>query len=205
MYVLVHKERVLAGPMGWNRAIFEGNLKKLNISFGLSREAPNNLPLTIDENTKIYEAILEYPEHNKKIEYPHGPFWKFTNIATGTFKLLPIHVDLIKGTLKEIVSKNRYEKEISGVEVTIQNKNIKFDTARDRRIIFVEKLISMADSSTINWKHENQFLALTKNDVHTIVNRINEHVQNAFDWELNKIQEIDSKTTAQELDAIDLT
>lgn len=202
MYVLVHKERVLAGPMGWNRAIFDGNLEKLKIKYSLPRDEPENLPLIIDDDTKIYEARLEYPQYNSKIEYPHGPFWIYSNIAYGTFQIIPIPIELIKNTLKETIAKNRYEKEISGVIVNIQNQNITFSTDREKRKVYYERLLTMVDTSSILWKENGNYILLSKTEMQQITNSISEHIQSLFTWEYNKIMEIDNCTSSDQLDSI---
>lgn len=199
MYVLVHKNRVLAGPMGWNRGIFEGNLKKLGIQQGIGREPPTTLPMQFTPDTIIYEARVIQPDYNKKIEYPHGPFWEFTNIATGTFQLLPLPLDQAKYYVKTLVSENRYNYEIKGINITIQAQQVFITTDRSQRAVFYESYLMMNDNETINWKFQNNWVTLTKPELSTIVQAIASHVQGAFDWEKNKHQEIDNCPSLQVL------
>ena len=70
MYALVHKERVLVGPMKWNRGLFEGALARIKVSGHVPRLAPDadKLPIVYDVDTKIMPARYETPEHNTRIE-----------------------------------------------------------------------------------------------------------------------------------------
>jgi hypothetical protein len=196
MYVLVHNNRVIAGPMAWNRPIFEGNLQKLNIPFGLGREAPPQLPLVITDTVKIYATRLVYPEFDKRVEYLHGPFWQFTHEAVGTFQINPITLGESKQYLKTIIADNRYKFENQGITINIKNTQVKIPTARENRDIFYQNWLSMGENSTVEWKFDNIFLTLNKSELQQISTAIFNHVQNAFTWESNKWAEIDSCTTA---------
>ena len=96
----------------------------------------------------------------------------------------------------------RYNKEVSGTTVTIQGTVIALSTARDGRDSFAQKYVLMADSDSIRWKFAEGWFTLSKTEVASIANAINSHVQSAFDWESAKVDEIESKTTAEELDAV---
>jgi hypothetical protein len=206
MYVLIHKNRVVVGPMLWNRAMFAVGLERLGINgVVLSRLEPTT-PMTIDENTRIAYSRYEYPEYNTKTQYLHGPFWNFSeDIAVGTFEIKEKSVDIIKSELKQAVSNERYTLEVAGAKVTFNDTEYSVSTERTARDIFVQKYVSLGDSDTVNWKFPEGFVTLSKTQLGQVIQAINTKVQEAFDWEYSKHQEIDAATTAEQLNDIVLT
>jgi hypothetical protein len=203
MFVLQHKGRVLNGPMDWNRGMFSGTLEDLKIDFPLPREFPGVSPFVIDQDTSVFIAELHPHEYNPLTEYLHGPFWQFTaDRAIGTYQTVENPIDLIKGTMKNIVTNNRYAKEIAGAKVTIQGKEVTVDTARGARDVFIQKLLLMVDGTTVNWKFPEGWLLLTKADLQSAVAAGVAHVQGSFDWEVDKHAEIDACTTVEALKAV---
>lgn len=203
MFALVHKQRVLLGPINWNRALFDANLTKLGITYGLPRVAPAQLPLTIDQNTVIYAVEQTYPEYNSKIHYLEGPYWAFdTGKAVASYIVRDQPVDAVKNNLKTQAASARWEKEIAGAKTTIQNIEVSIDTARGARDIFVQKYLLMTDQETVAWKFPEGWLTLTKTELGQAVQAGAAHVQQAFVWEEAKSQEITACTTLAELDAV---
>jgi hypothetical protein len=203
MYVLIHKNRVIVGPMLWNRAMFSVNLERLGkFSTTLPRSEPET-PFVIDEDTKIAYATFQYPEFNSRTQYLDGPFWDLSpDVVIGSYQVQDKNIDLIKIELKQILSNERYVKEVSGTTITINDVEYFVSTERSARDAITQKYIGMGDSDTINWKFPQGFVSLTKSQVGQILQAINTKVQEAFDWELTKTQEIESATTLQELNDI---
>jgi hypothetical protein len=56
--------------------------------------------------------------------------------------------------------------------------------------------------NTINWKFPEGWLTLNKADLEYIIQQIDLAVQEAFDWELSKINEIKVCKTLEEIDKI---
>jgi len=207
MYVLIHNDRVLVGPRDWNRPMFTTTLDKLNIEYDLlPRKAPTDLPIVLGAGTYITYARMEIPEHNEKTETYYGPFWDFTdtNLALGTYRVKERSIEQIREILVREAADVRYQKEISGTTVTIQDTTVALDTSREGRNIFVQKYTLMGDSDTVNWKFLEGWLTLTKAELGSAVNAIETHVQGAFDWEKTIIDQITTATTAAELDAIEI-
>lgn len=203
MYVLTHKNRVLAGPMDWNRAIFDGNLEKLKIMVTLPRVAPEELPLVIDADTVIYSVEFNEPVYNKKINYLEGPYWTYENdraIAGYLVKDQP--VESVRANLKLQAADVRWSKETAGTTVDIQGITVTVDTARGSRDIFVQKYLLMADADVVSWKFPEAWLTLTKSDLGAVVAAGAGHVQSSFAWEKQISDAIDLANTLTELDAI---
>jgi hypothetical protein len=205
-YVLANNNHVLNGPRAWNYRSFESTLEEdLEIEYKLPLTKTDEEIITIDENTHIYPARYEYPAYNQKTEYLHGPFWDFsTGTAIGTFEILPIQIEFIKQSLKQKVAANRYIKENAGTKITIQDTEVSIDTSRDNRNIFVQKYLLMNDTDTIQWKFPETWLTLSKQELGLVVTAADAYIQAQFDWEVTKGIEIDSKTTAEELNLVDI-
>ena len=70
MYAVIYDNRVLVGPMNWNRGMFQGALERKGIKYPLPRTAPNDLPIIIDEHAKIMQVEEIRPE--LKVLYMSG-------------------------------------------------------------------------------------------------------------------------------------
>jgi hypothetical protein len=202
MYVIKHKDRIISGPKEWDPNFFSFALQKEKIDYRLPRKAPTQLPFVIDENTTVYKAKYVYPEYNSKIEYLHGPFWSYEGSeAIGTFEVKRTDIQLVKNTLKNRVSDLRYKEEIAGIKVTINDVEVSIDTSREGRTVYYQKLVTMSETETVNWKFKEQWVNLTKTNLQTIVNAIELHVQECFNRELTKITTIESLSSYEELDS----
>jgi hypothetical protein len=205
MFVLVHNGRVLVGPMGWNRAMFDGNLEKLKIQFTLPRAEPDVLPLVINENTVIKRVDFDYPVYNPKIQYLEGPYWDHTQTNSRAFyEVKPQPIESVKANLKQIVAENRWKKEVAGTKTTIQGVEVTVDTARGSRDIFVQKYLLLPENGTVGWKFPECWMTLTKAELGAAVSAGASHVENAFIWEATKANLIDFSDTLEQLNVINL-
>lgn len=204
MYVLVHKERVLVGPRDWNRPMFEGALNKLKIQTLLPRRDPQELPIEIDTDTYITNAAIVIPPHNERIETYHGPYWNFENknLSVGTYEIKYKTLGSIRELLRNEAAAERYRREVAGTKTTIQDLEVTLDTSRDGRNVFLQKYTLMGENDTVNWKFPEGWLTLTKSELGAAVTAGAAHIQDAFDWEKAKIEEIEAAETVEELDAI---
>lgn len=62
----------------------------------------------------------------------------------------------------------------------------------------------MQDSDTVKWKFPEAWLTLTKSDLGQVVSAGATYVQEAFNWEADKTDEINNCTSLEELDVVDL-
>lgn len=205
-YVLVNNGYVINGPRAWNYRSFQSTLEEeLEINIALPFQKYDNEPILINDTTKILPATLVYPEYNVKIEYLDGPYWTYENdFATGTFEVKEQPVEYVKQSLINKVASNRYIKECAGTKVTVQDTEVSVDTSREGRAIFVQAYSLMQDTDTIKWKFPESWLTLTKAELGQVVTAGVNHVQESFNWESDKTDEINNCTTLQELDEIDV-
>jgi hypothetical protein len=203
MYAVIYDNRVLVGPMNWNRGMFQGALERKGVQYSLPRTAPNNLPLTINEHAKIMQVEEIKPELNALVEYYYGPLWDITETkAIANYEVHDTPIESARYNLKQLAAQERYKKEILGTTVTIQDNLVTIDTNRGAKDVFVQKYLLMAESDTVNWKFPETWLTLTKNDLGLCVAAVNQYIQQCFDWELNISVQIDQAQNKQELLAI---
>lgn len=205
-YVLVHNGTVINGPRVWNGRSFETTLEEdLEITFKLPIRKEDEEIIEIDENTRIYSAELIYQDYNSLSHYLHGPFWDYsTGKAIGTFQPVENSIELIKGTLKRNAASNRWIKEVAGFKKTIQDIEVTIDTSREKRNQFSSKYTIMADDEVVNWKFSDQWIQLSKDNVLEIAKEIDQYIQQQFNWETEKIAEINQCETVDQLLLVDV-
>jgi hypothetical protein len=206
MYVLVYKDRVLVGPRDWNYGIFEDALGRLGINMYLPRTPPDSFPFVINDETRITNSVLTMPNYNQKIERTHGPYWDTTvDPIQGTYGVATLDVEFIRPKLKDMVAAERYRKENLGIKITIQNTEVSINTSRGNRDIFIQKYFLMTENETVKWKFPECWLTLTKQDLGQIVSAGARYIQDCFDWEASKNNEIAIAQTPADLDSIIIT
>lgn len=200
MYALIYQNRVIVGPMDWNRALFSGALENRKIIFGLPRVAPETLPLVINEETRICTVSEIREEINPLTQYHYGPLWDLAgDVAVATYQATNTQIEFARDNYKGAVAAKRYLKEITGASTTIQGITVSLDTSRDGRNIFIQKYMLMGEGDIVNWKFPEGWLALSKTDLGQAVAAGAGHIQAAFDWELLKSEAIDAAQTTEEL------
>lgn len=202
MFVLIHKNRVISGPRDWNNKMFEHALREeANIVQSVSIAEPEQFPYVIDSDTVIKKVELIYPEYNKKIQYAEGPFWDLSgDIVIGTFEVKDNPIEPVKNVLKNRIAGVRYFQEIEGTKETIQGKEVTISTTRESRANYSAQIALMGDS--INWKFPEGWMVLTKSELQSVADAAYVFVQNKYNEEYAKVQQIDAATSLQELDAI---
>ena len=204
MFIITHNNNVILGPMRWNRFRFENQIKEeLEIEVTLPQVFDADV-LEISTEVKIYRVVQEIQaEFNQRTQFLNGPFWQFTdNGAIANYMAENLSVDAVKNQMKSQVAAERYAKEISGVKIALQDKEVTIDTSRGNRDIFAQKYLLMGDADAIQWKFPECWLTLSKMDLGAIVQAGANHVQAAFDWESAKIVEVDGCSTLDQLNSI---
>lgn len=205
MYGIVHKNKVIVGPMNWSQKYFTNVLKiRYKIEANLPGTEPENLPYIIDENTSLHKVVEIKPEINHNLQYYYGPIWDISNdIIVANYEIKEIPVNDVKINIKSILAGERYKKEIEGTTLNLQNTNLTLDTSRESRSIFIQKYMLMSSDETINWKFSECWLTITKLELETVIKKITDHVQSVFDWEKEINDQIDSCLSVEELLNID--
>jgi len=205
-YAIVHKQRVILGPVAWAQKYFTDVLKiRHRITANIPGQAPEQFPYVIDENTSIYEVVEDRPEFNAMTEYHYGPQWDISaNPIVASYTVEQQTVESARENFKILAAHERYKKEVSGTKVTINGTEIAISTHRGDRDVYVQKYLSLNDEGTINFKFGQQWVNLSKQDLNNIITAINTKVQSAFDWEANIHTQINDAETTEQLMAIEI-
>lgn len=226
MFVLVKDNRVLVGPIVWNKVMFLNKLNSLGLNANLPTREPTDFPYVIDTSTSIRKCEVETIALNEKIEMKYGPFYDFTNdVVKVSYKIKEKPIEQIKSELKIQVNKNRKEKEQSGFLYTVKDSEVLLETDKEARGIYgyhLHAFSHMPDDTIISWKfnlHElshmpdgtiisrkidDIWIDLTKLELQSLSTLIHNYVQDLFQKEHLKSVEIDACTTHEELDNLNL-
>lgn len=114
-------------------------------------------------------------------------------------------VDDLKKLIKQKLANRRWEVETGGVSVD----GFTYATDRESQTKYtaISIAISRADPTTwsINWKTSNGvFVTLNASQMENVINLVLRHVEQSFNHEALKVQEIDACTTVQELLDVDI-
>lgn len=207
MFVVVHKGRVVLGPMGWKQKYFTDVLKiRHNTKVDVPGVAPEVLPLAIGENTAIHRVIINQPEIDTAVEYLYGPIWDLSSdTVVANYEIRDLSVVDARNNFRTIAATERYKKEIAGFKLVVKDTEVFIDTSRESRTIFVQKVLSMEDYDVVNWKFAEGWISLSKKDLIYIVSELNKYIQAAFDWEKLVNTEIDSATNKEQLKSISMS
>jgi len=190
--------------MRWNRYRFENQIQEeCEVSSTLPDRNDNFDAIIVSEQVKILPIQgTSDPVFNSRIEYLHGPFWEFTDkVAIQSYTVEKYNIDAVKNFLKAETSNQRWIKQnqLTSVTVGINNDSHVFSTDEKTRTALQQALLSGLES--LNWKfNTDKWVTLSSADVQSALNQIITHIQTCFDWEMNKIAEIDACTTHEELD-----
>jgi len=206
MYVIIHKGRVVLGPLAWAQKYYADVLKiRHRVQANIPGQAPEQMPYTIDENTKIHEVTENKPNIDPMVQQHYGPLWDTTNdVIVANYEVVELPIESARMNFKYLAAHERYKKEMAGTKVTIQNTEVTIDTKRGDRDIFVQKYLLMGDQETVNWKFPEGWLTLTKEELGAVVQAGATYVQSCFDWEKDINDQIDAAQNAEELYAIEI-
>lgn len=206
MYVVKYKERVVLGIIPWNAQYIENVMRsRYRVSIELPDEEPTEFPFQVNENTVIYPASENRDSNiNPMIQQYYGPTWEFLeDRVIAHYEIRELDLNSAKNNYREVAAAKRYVKEISGTKITINGVEYKVETDRNSRTKYIEKYVMLDENQTVNWKFSEQWVTLSKQDVKSIVQMIDAHVQEAFDWELDLINIINSANSSEDLLAIE--
>lgn len=205
-YVVTYKGRVILGPYAdWSvnyiNAIIRQRTPIDNVT--ITHAMSEQLPLVYNNGDLIIRNCVEViPNIDNRFERLDGPFWEFTeNLGTATYVAAPKNLDLIKGEMKAIAARKRYEKEVAGFKMTINDQEVTIETGRDDRNVFVQALLLMPDDGQRIWKFpkENIWVSLNKAQIGSIVSTGAIYIQDQFNWEEDVCMRIDACDNTDDL------
>lgn len=204
LYSLIHDDQLLLGPIKYNYQLINYDLEELELPQRLTSKSWEQVPIQFDDVTYLLPAREVYPEYDARFQKLTPPSWSITKEnntpieVVFTYTAVDRSLEEVKNEIKALVAPERWNKENTTVAVTINNEEITVSTSRENRLSLISKSIS--SEGPYNFKFDSGvWLEITKTDLQTIITAIDVKVQEAFDWELAKLQEIDVCTTIQEV------
>lgn len=207
MYALIHKNQLILGPIQFNTRMINSVLEdELEINFTIQPRDFQLVPIHIDEDTHLVEAIQEVPPYDPSTHFVGNFTWEINHneeslpeSVTFTFPIIEKTLEQVKAEILPQVSQIRREKEeTSTIEIEVDEVTVKVSTSREQRLSFVSKLISSPGPHKFKFDN-NIWLEIDNNTLEQIIHQIDVKVQEAFDWEFDKIAEINSCSTVQEV------
>lgn len=204
MYALIHNSQLILGPIQWNYRLINGELEDLEVDARVSPRDYENVPFTFDENTYLIPAVQNIPEYDGRFQSVGNFDWEIIQEndvpvrVEFTYPILDKTLDQIKQEYKSQLPDIRRQKETQIIDVTLGETTVQVSTSREERVSFVSKLVSSPGPH--NFKFENNvWLQITTTELEYVISQIDAKVQEAFDWEYSKVQEIDACETGEDV------
>lgn len=204
MFALVNENELLLGPIQFNYRLINSVLEEeLDLDYRIGPSDYSKVPLSITDNVKLLYAVEDKPSFNQKYEEIFLYKYEISeDKVIFCYEKQEKNLDLIKQEHKNIISSERWHRENSRyLDICINDTNIKVPINRETRISLITKLTS--GNEPYNFKFGDVWMEVTHEDLKTIISKIDEKVQEHFDWEFSKIKEIDLCTSTSEIEAID--
>ena len=212
MYAIVHKNNVMITSEKWYIGRLNSELQDLEINKTIYPSDEQNVPITIDQDTKILHYHETYPPINPTIECYDGPTYDIQeNQVIANYYTRPLDLNIAKGNLKEQITRLRYAKETTTIQIPIPiiNDNgelletVSISTSRETRSQLTAKLVTTGNDF-IKWKFSEGWALVNHLDLELMILYIDQHVQSVYDWEFNKHAEVDNCYSLDDLVAIEI-
>ena len=204
MYALIHNSQLILGPIQWNYRLINGELEDLEVDARVSPRDYENVPFTFDENTYLIPAVQNIPEYDGRFQSVGNFDWEIiqeNDVPVRVEMTYPISdktLDQIKQEYKSQLPDIRRQKETQIIDVTLGETTVQVSTSREERVSFVSKLVSSPGPH--NFKFANDvWMEITTTELEYVISQIDAKVQEAFDWEYSKVQEIDACETGEDV------
>ena len=204
---LIHNNSLELGPMGFNVKYINADLEDLEVEERISPQSYTDLPIHFSDGlTHLLPIEKVVPEHDPKYHNIGNLTWEIVeedNIPVKvrfTYPIVDKTLEEVKVIRKQEVAPYRREKENSTITLDIHGNSVQVSTSREERVLLASKL--SAAPASCNYKFLSGWLEVTTENLQTIITVIDAKVQEAFDWELAKLQEIDACTTIDEVYAV---
>jgi len=204
MYALIHDTQLILGPIGYNYRLINSELEELEIEQRVSPRDYETVPLQVSEDTYVLPATQIIPPYDSRFQSVGNFEWeiiKENDIPVRVEMTYPVvnkSLETIKEEYKQKVAPLRKEKENTYIDVELNGTVVSVSTDRENRLSYVSKLI--ASPGLHNFKFVNGiWMQITTTELEYIISQIDLKVQEAFDWEYAKLQEIDSCMTGEEV------
>jgi len=213
---LIHKGSLELGPFPLNVRYINSELEDLGLEDRISDLSFRRMPIHFSDGlTHLVCAEKIIPEYNP-MYYNLGNFtWEIVEEETSS-AILPVKVlfrysisektlDEVKNNRKNEISPERKRKENTSITVNVNGVDVIVSTTREERILLTTKLTSLAPGATCNYKFQNTWAELSAENLNHIISQIDVKVQESFDWEFSKRNEVDSCSSIDEVYNVAIT
>ena len=205
MYALIHNSQLILGPIQWNYRLINGELEDLEVDARVTPRDYENIPIRFDDLTFLVPVTQIIPEHDGRFQSVGNFTWEiiqeneiWPSGVEMTYAISNKTLDQIKQEYKSQLPEIRRQKETQIIDVTLGETTVQVSTSREERVSFVSKLVSSPGPH--NFKFENDvWLQITTTELEYVISQIDAKVQEAFDWEYSKVQEIDACETGEDV------
>jgi hypothetical protein len=179
-------------------------LEELEVEERVSPQSFSELPIHFSDGlTHLLPTERVIPENDPKYQNVGNFTWEIVEengVSTKvvfTYPIIDKTLEEVKVIRKQEVAPARRQKENTITTLTVNNTEVEVSTSREERLMLASKL--SASPGPHNFKFQNTWLEITTEELQYIVSEVDKVVQEAFDWELAKLQEIDACETIDEV------
>ena len=201
---LIHNNSLELGPFGFNVRYINQELEDLEVEERISSQSASDLPIHFSDGlTHLLPIEKVIPQNDPKYHNIGNLSWEIieeNGVPTKVLFTYPIvdkTLEEVKELRKQEVAPHRKEKENTTITVNVNGTDVEVSTSREERLLLASKITAAPEPH--NYKFSNTWLEITTEQLQTIVSAIDVKVQEAFDWELAKLQEIDACETIDEV------
>lgn len=205
MYALLDGQQLLLGPINFNIGMINSELEDIGLNFRVNSQDYLNVPISITESVQLVHCRQNIPNYDPRFQLSFQLGWEIIDgEVVFNYETRDKPLEQIKDEFKALLPPIRYSKESTIISIPIETETISVSTSRENRIALVSKLNS--SDGPYNFKFEGGiWKEITKIDLQNILTEIDNAVQQAFDWEYQKIQEIDACSSKEEILMVDLS
>jgi hypothetical protein len=201
---LINNNSLILGPMGFNVRMINSELEDLELEDRITPQSYTDLPIHFSDGlTHLLPLEKDIQSHDPKYHKVGNFTWSIieeNNVPIKVILTYPIinkTLEEVKSLRKQEVAPVRREKENTTITLTINETEVQVSTSRDERILLSAKL--SASPGPHNFKFDNTWLQITTEQLQYVLTQIDIKVQEAFDWEFTKLQEIDACVTIDDV------
>ncbi|HLD89577.1 MAG TPA: hypothetical protein VI911_00915 [Patescibacteria group bacterium] len=203
MKVLVSNNKVILGPTWWNQNMFQSVLTdELGLNFTLPTITEDSAAYSVSDTVKILPVEFTAVNYDHRIQQLAGPNWTIqADKAIASYTVVDRPIEAVRNELKAKVANLRWQKEVSGTKITLQDQEIGVATDRETRNMYSQALL--LGVAGVNWKFGNTWLVLSLADLQVLVSAVLAHIQAQFEWESGIVTSINNAVDLNTLTAID--
>lgn len=206
MFALVNGQELLLGPIAFNYRLINASLEEdLEIDYRVKSSDYSQVPIQITDEVKILSARNEIPDFDERFESINLSYHEIAdNEVIFYYVKSEKTLEEVKQEYKTNISPERWNREHTTISLTINERDIRVSTSRENRLALITKLLS--GDGPYNFKFDNgTWMEVTKETLQYVITQIDLKVQEAFDWELAKITEIDACETKESVYEVDIS